>query len=165
MQEQNIGKVIRNLRNKEKITASELAKKIGVSQGTISHIETGKRTPSDELLEKIQNELKIPEKVIQNATQKDNDVKSEKALIADTGITKAKIIILTKPSKKDDNMTHVDKLKFNIESDIVARTFFEFLENNRDKINKLISQNIKDAISALSERDEVQLSFSELDKD
>lgn len=165
MQKQNIGQTIREFRNKEKITASDLGKKIGVSQGTISHIETGKRTPSVELLGKIKQELKIPDEAIHNATQTVNDAKKEKALIAETDYTKAKIIILTKPSNKIENMTNADKLNFDIESDIIARTLFHFLENNSEEINKLIDKNIKDTISVLSKRDKVQLSFSELDKD
>ena len=48
-------KIIRDERKKRKLTQSELAKKLGVSQATITMIEAGKRGVSDELKVKIAN--------------------------------------------------------------------------------------------------------------
>ena len=48
-------KIIRDERKKRKLTQSELAKKLGVSQATITMIEAGRRGASDELKVKIAN--------------------------------------------------------------------------------------------------------------
>ena len=45
--------VLKELREKEKITQSELAKELGISQNTYSQYETGARQPSLEMLVKL----------------------------------------------------------------------------------------------------------------
>ena len=53
------GAVIKELREKKKITQSELAKMLGVSDKTISKWETGKGYPDITLLEPIANVFSI----------------------------------------------------------------------------------------------------------
>ncbi len=46
-----------NIREKKKLSQSQLAKNIGVSRQAINSIEHGKRKPSVEIAKKIANEL------------------------------------------------------------------------------------------------------------
>jgi len=52
-----IGKAIKTLRDKKGISQSELADKIGLSQTSLSQIETGDKNPSEKTLEKIAKAL------------------------------------------------------------------------------------------------------------
>ena len=45
--------ILKELREKEKITQSELAKELGISQNTYSQYETGARQPSLDMLIKL----------------------------------------------------------------------------------------------------------------
>ena len=49
----NVGKNIRNMRNKNKMTQDELAEKLFVSRQTVSNYETGKSNPDIDMLVKI----------------------------------------------------------------------------------------------------------------
>lgn len=49
----NVGKNIRNMRNKNKMTQDELAEKLFVSRQTVSNYETGKSNPDIDMLIKI----------------------------------------------------------------------------------------------------------------
>jgi DNA-binding XRE family transcriptional regulator len=48
------------IRKWRKLTQIELAEKIGISQGTLSDIESGRRAPSDEVAEKMAQALNVP---------------------------------------------------------------------------------------------------------
>ncbi|MGM9986446.1 MAG: helix-turn-helix domain-containing protein [Bacillaceae bacterium] len=57
---QELGKHIRDLRNRKGIGLNEFAKELDVSAGYLSNLETGKsKTITFDVLEKIQNELNI----------------------------------------------------------------------------------------------------------
>lgn len=51
---------IAKIRKRKKITQVELAKMVGITHWTISHIETGNRRPSTYLLERIADALNVP---------------------------------------------------------------------------------------------------------
>lgn len=53
----NVGKNIRNMRNKNKMTQDELAQKLFVSRQTVSNYETGKSNPDIDMLIKIADVL------------------------------------------------------------------------------------------------------------
>ena len=53
------GKIIKELREKEKLTQQELANKIGVSDKAISKWETGKGLPDITLIEPLSKALKV----------------------------------------------------------------------------------------------------------
>lgn len=53
-----LGKKIKHLRNKQKITQSELANSVGVTKSTIAAYENNSRTPSYEVLIKLAATLK-----------------------------------------------------------------------------------------------------------
>ncbi len=57
MNSKYIGKVIARLREKHKLSTTQLARKSGVSQSSISQYENGNRNPSDENIEKIASAL------------------------------------------------------------------------------------------------------------
>lgn len=57
---QDLGQKVRILREKKGITLNDYAKKLGVSSGYLSQLETGKSQKIDlELLDKLQEELLI----------------------------------------------------------------------------------------------------------
>lgn len=52
-----LGKNIRKLRKINKLTSVELARRAGIKQSYLSQIETGKRSPSIEVIQSISREL------------------------------------------------------------------------------------------------------------
>ena len=55
-----LGKRIRELREKRKITSERFADENGISKGYLCDIENGKRLPTLEMLDKIAQALGIP---------------------------------------------------------------------------------------------------------
>ena len=56
----SLGDVLRELRDKADLSLRELARYIDVSAPFLSDIELGKRYPSDDVLKKIADKLRIP---------------------------------------------------------------------------------------------------------
>lgn len=67
-----LGKKILEIREKKGVSQQQLAIKAGLSKALITHIETGKRYPSDKALQKIIEALEISEEEILT-----EDVKTE----------------------------------------------------------------------------------------
>ena len=67
-----LGKKILEIREKKGVSQQQLATKAGLSKALITHIETGKRYPSDKPLQKIIEALEISEEEILT-----EDVKTE----------------------------------------------------------------------------------------
>lgn len=67
-----LGKKILEIREKKGVSQQQLATKAGLSKALITHIETGKRYPSDKALQKIIEALEIFEEEILT-----EDVKTE----------------------------------------------------------------------------------------
>lgn len=55
----SLGEVIRKARNERKLTTTELAKMVGLTQGYISHIENNRKNPSLDIIRKLANTLNI----------------------------------------------------------------------------------------------------------
>lgn len=55
----NIGPVIRNMRKEQGLTQSQLAKKVGINQVTLSCIERGKAMPEKQNLKALARALKV----------------------------------------------------------------------------------------------------------
>jgi len=62
----SLGDAIRLLRDKEDLSLRELAQKVGISPPHMSDIELGKRYPSDEVLEKLAQQLKTTFRELKN---------------------------------------------------------------------------------------------------
>ena len=75
---------IRNKREKSRLKQEELAKKLGIKESLLHHIECGKFTPSIELAEKIERFLKIEliEQYIEQGGKRAS-TKSEEVTIGD----------------------------------------------------------------------------------
>ena len=56
----NLGQSIRELRKHKGLKQCELSNRIDISQAYLSGIETGNRTPSMDVIEKISKSLNIP---------------------------------------------------------------------------------------------------------
>lgn len=52
MKEKTLGQYLRDLRKRKKMTTRQVGSEIGYSYSYIASLETEKRTPSDEVLEK-----------------------------------------------------------------------------------------------------------------
>lgn len=61
-----IGELIRSKRKEKGMTLRQLADNVGISQPYLSQIESGKRKPTQELIQKFSNELAIEEKQLLN---------------------------------------------------------------------------------------------------
>lgn len=79
----NIGLAIKSIRKKLSITQYELAEKCGISQTSLSQIETGVKRPSHKTLDKICLVLDIPESIIYIIAMEDADVPPGKRGIYD----------------------------------------------------------------------------------
>ncbi len=55
----NYAEIVRNARNRKKLTQMQLAKQTGISHSLIASIETGKITPTDSDVKKLERELSI----------------------------------------------------------------------------------------------------------
>ena len=55
----NYAEIVRNARNKKKLTQMQLAKQTGITHSLIASIETGKITPTDADVRKLERELNI----------------------------------------------------------------------------------------------------------
>ena len=53
------GAVLKKARERRKLTQAALAKKVGVHQVTIARLETGKRRPSMDLLQRLAKALRV----------------------------------------------------------------------------------------------------------
>jgi transcriptional regulator with XRE-family HTH domain len=62
--EEILGKKIQEIREKKGISQQQLAEKANLSKALITHIETGKRYPSDKAIDKIKKALEITEEDI-----------------------------------------------------------------------------------------------------
>lgn len=60
----DIGKAIKTIRSRHKVSQQVLAKEIGVSQGYLSLIEKGLREPGFSLVNQIANTLNVPPQFI-----------------------------------------------------------------------------------------------------
>lgn len=60
----NIGRAIKTIRSRHKISQQILAKEVGVSQGYLSLIEKGLREPGFDLINQVANTLKVPPQFI-----------------------------------------------------------------------------------------------------
>lgn len=74
------GKLIKNLREKNKMTQQELAEKINVSDKTISKWETAKGLPDISLLEPLAKALKVSVIELMNGNYISNNNKSSNML-------------------------------------------------------------------------------------
>ena len=53
------GKVLKQIRQKRKLTQAALAEKVGVARVTIARLEIGDRNPSMDLLQRLAKALKV----------------------------------------------------------------------------------------------------------
>lgn len=152
----DLGKIIRDYRKRSGITATQLAEKIGVSQGTISHIETGRRSPSVDLIHRIAEALNIPSDIIND----EEDIKNDRSLKGfqmffpgdlvdityEIKATLSQKIDLTKLTKEDKESIMT---RFNFESAIAVRSILDYIKKNNDDVSKLISNNIKKEVEEI----------------
>ena len=59
METKSFGDVLRELRDKANLSLRELARKVGASAPFLSDVELGRRYPSDELLAKLAESLRV----------------------------------------------------------------------------------------------------------
>ena len=74
----NIGLSIKSIRKKLNKDQTELAKQCGISQTSLSQIETGLKRPSRRTINKLCKALEIPEGVIYIMAMQENDISPAK---------------------------------------------------------------------------------------
>jgi len=74
----NLGNTIRSLRKKKNIKQTDFAELIGISQTSLSLIESGVNQPSQETLKKICEELKVPQPFIYFLALEESDIPDER---------------------------------------------------------------------------------------
>ena len=79
----NIGNAIKELRKKQGLSQSDLAKAVQITQAAMSGIENGNR-PNQENLQKLSHALKVPESLIYVMGIEKDDVPEEKKLLYDS---------------------------------------------------------------------------------
>jgi transcriptional regulator with XRE-family HTH domain len=73
-----IGIAIKSIRKKLSIKQNELADKCGISQTSLSQIETGIKRPSDKTIKKLCVALEIPESILYILAMQQADVPDNK---------------------------------------------------------------------------------------
>jgi len=77
----HIGKVIREIRKKKGLSQEDLADKCGLTQSTVSNIETQKKCPLPKNFSKICKELETPETFIYLLATEEKDIPKNKKAI------------------------------------------------------------------------------------
>ncbi|MDQ0154968.1 helix-turn-helix domain-containing protein [Robertmurraya andreesenii] len=173
-----IGKAIAHYREQKEWSTVQLAEKSGLSQGSISLYENGKRNPSEEAIEKIANALGVSVKILLERAEsfhiqdarlvKDvsgryleqeknpaydrmrkierlyhiNDLVFE--LNPDVFITlNAKVYDLLGETEYGRRGLHLRREKTSLITQLVEKSFSEFLDDHRDEIAYRIEENLK----------------------
>jgi transcriptional regulator with XRE-family HTH domain len=153
-----IGNLVREYRKKAHMTAVELAKVVKVSQGTISHIETGKRSPSHGVLKRIMDILSIPQDIIELPTTKSSEslnIRNSVLVIDNSGFE----IKINLRSKVKDNVKDEDIDVVNFAKDIYSASIKRFIDNNKQKILDYAQSDLDEAFEKLKQ----PISFDEAD--
>jgi len=90
----NIGKAIKDLRIEKKLNQTEFANKCGITQTTLSQIETGNKTPNSGTLKRISSFLQIPETVIYLLATDESDIPDSKKKMFQTLFPGIKTLLL-----------------------------------------------------------------------
>lgn len=125
------GDIIREYRKMKKLTSSQLATMIGVTQGSISQIETGKRKASLEILNKLIEVLEIPKienKIDHETTINFKDVKIDVA-----------INCIINPNRELDIF----------EKQLINEGISEYIINSKLEIEKYIKTKVQEKINQL----------------
>lgn len=79
----DVGKAIREIRKKQGLSQVELSQKTGLTQATLSNIESGRKRPGPETLDKISVALNIPISLIYITGLEKEDVADDKKFLYD----------------------------------------------------------------------------------
>ncbi len=77
----NIGQAIRLLRQKQEMTQSELAERIGMTVNAVSSWELGKSFPPKESIKRICNAFQVPESYLMLSTVEETDIPEDKRVL------------------------------------------------------------------------------------
>lgn len=149
--EEKIGKLIRDYRKKNNLTSAKLAEEVGVSQGTISQIETGKRLPTNAQFNKMANILSISKEEIAQISGVDELYKPavSSEMIIDMYNTKLSLQASGEPLDSEDPE---GKLVFNFEAPLIMESFKEFVRTYQKEFMEIVNTNIKSEIDKLNNR-------------
>jgi transcriptional regulator with XRE-family HTH domain len=70
----NVGTAIKSIRKKLSVTQNELAEQCGLTQTSLSQIETGVKRPSHRTISKICRSLDIPESIVYILAMQEADI-------------------------------------------------------------------------------------------
>ncbi|MGK4040907.1 helix-turn-helix transcriptional regulator [Heyndrickxia oleronia] len=133
------GDIIREYRKMKKLTSSQLAAMIGVTQGSISQIETGKRKASLEIMNNLIEVLEIPKqenKITHKTTINFNDVEMDVV-----------INCIINPNRELDSF----------EKQLIDDGISEYIKNSKHGIEKNIKIRVQEKINQLEKMYNKQL--------
>ncbi|MED4354466.1 helix-turn-helix transcriptional regulator [Schinkia azotoformans] len=145
----NTNEVIKKYRKLRGISAVELAEKLDVSAGTISHFETGRRTPPPNKLLEIIKILEIPEEEI-ILDELEDEIENKKILSGTeisfslAKVSRVTIKITNEIAVRKENIDKYDDYEvyslFSFESPVIVETIKEYLRD--EELGKRILENL-----------------------
>lgn len=163
-------RLIRDYRENNHLTTAQLAKMTGVSPGTISNIETGKRgNPNKNTLDKILDVIKISSDSVQNSSNDKEFMKKEidnqenrkrttdevNKSIFTFGVTDVSFNItgtsfnVTTSISNQINLNELSlaeqfkiKPRYMLEASIIVNTIADYLQENKDDLSSRIADNL-----------------------
>ena len=100
----NLGKAIMSVRKQLGIKQYELAEMCGISQTSLSQIETGVKRPSPNTLKKICNAFEVPDSVLYILGMQDTDIPESKKEMYSLLFPSIKSLALQMVSPKDSSV-------------------------------------------------------------
>ena len=101
----NFGIAVKSIRKKLDISQAELAGKCGLSQTSLSQIETGSKRPSPKTIQNICNVLEIPESIVYIVAMQEKDISSCKKELYNVIYPSLKSLALQVVSNEMENPT------------------------------------------------------------
>lgn len=94
----DFGQMIRHARHARGLRLEDLAERVGVTPGALSHIESGRRLPTPRNAVRIASELGIPEEVVMRALDEEHSLRRRDSVSADRDVAD---IASRKPGEPD----------------------------------------------------------------
>ncbi len=161
-----LGETIRSLRDKEKMSQEELAKKIGAARESCSNWETGKSSPSIDQLMEIARLFKVPlDRIVDQRINNSLIIVDSSALLSSPSVVDAlfsfdEVVITDATWRALENPPNgcpkcsassvIEKIKSTTNTKLYRMSINEG-ENERDAIIRIAADNVKDYhVSVLS---------------
>jgi transcriptional regulator with XRE-family HTH domain len=147
--------IIKKYRKDHNLTSKQLAELVGVSQGTISNIETGKTNPSFENIKKIANIVDMPKEIISSYYDINESLVNHfgdiECFSFDFDVIHSKIY--QRYELNDSNIDDKNVLigKASLEGSIIANVISTLLKENESKIISRVKNELNKELDSMLE--------------